>query len=393
MADTIDINHFNSLNIHSIPEEYRPTWNASMIEAITQPTAGLAQFAPRLTDCTGEYIQMQSIGAAGEFTRRKQRHEKKMATEPNLGRRRIYPVAFGKTLKMSKDDFTYKGGLPITLNTLHSLLNKSAAPVSDRVFLGVQYDENLRNCVVASLTDGSPYWNDASDGINTDEHDGQPGGIMGPNKAGQTGDKTMELPKHPLINGVLATAYDDYKTDLAGLDLKDTNIIPVNYMNDEGTVVDSGMTIEKLQAARLSLILRHAISPNTIVNMAVTPWQIMDLVKLDKLQNSLYGFQSLKDGWISELLGIRFHVTADVPIVNIGTTEAPKYVRACPMWLTEDVEFGIWKNPEFEIEKLSGYWDTMLVSLQFAYGAGRKREETVIIVHCDEKALHNIGNE
>lgn len=381
MADT--------LNIYSIPEEYRPTWESSMIEAITQPTANLTQFATRLTNCTGEYVQMQTIGST-DFARRKQRHEKKVADELMLGRRRIYPVAFGKALKMSKDDFTFKGGLPITLNTLHDALKNAAAPLPDRVFLGVEYDEKLRNCVVASLTDGSPYWNDASDGINTDEHDGQPGGIMGPNKGGQTGDKTLELDKHPLLNGSKPTVYTDYATDLSGMDLRDGNVIPVNWV-DTGTPADSGLTIEKLQAARLALILRHAIQPSTVVNMAVTPWQIMDLVKLDKLQNNLYGFQALKDGWISNLLGIRFHVTVDVPIVNIGTPEAPKYVRACPMWLTEDVEFGIWKNPEFEIEKLSGYWDTMMVSLQFAYGAGRKREETVIVVHCDEKGLHDLG--
>ena len=161
MADT--------LKIYSIPEEYRPTWESSMIEAITQPTANLTQFATRLTNCTGEYVQMQTIGST-DFARRKQRHEKKVADELMLGRRRIYPVAFGKALKMSKDDFTFKGGLPITLNTLHDALKNAAAPLPDRVFLGVEYDEKLRNCVVASLTDGSPYWNDASDGINTDEH-------------------------------------------------------------------------------------------------------------------------------------------------------------------------------------------------------------------------------
>lgn len=381
MADT--------LNIYSIPEEYRPTWESSMIEAITQPTAGLTQFATRLSNCTGEYVQMQTIGST-DFARRKQRHEKKIADELKLGRRRIYPVAFGKVLKMSKDDFTFKGGLPITLNTLHNALNKAAAPLPDRVFLGVEYDENLKNCVVSALTDGSPYWNDASDGVNTDEHAGQPGGIMGPNLTGQAGETPIELPKQPKLNGVLATSYSDYATDIAGLDLRDNNIIPVNYSEDESPA-DSGLTIEKILAARMSLILRHAITPNTVVNMAITPWQMMDLLKIDKLQKDIYGFQSLKDGWFSELLGIRFHVTADVPIVNIGGSGATKYVRACPVWLTEDVEFGIWKNPEFEIEKLSGYWDTMLVSLQFAYGAGRKREETVIVVHCDEKGLHGLG--
>jgi hypothetical protein len=361
-----------------------------MIEAITQPTAGLTQFATRLTNCTGEYVQMQTIGDVGDFARRKQRHEKKIADEPMLGRRRIYPVSYGKTLKMSKDDFTFKGGLPITLNTLHTLLNKAAAPVADRTFLGVKYDEGLKNCIVAPAGDSSPYLNDGTDGVNTDTHDGQPGGIMGPNYTDKVGDTPKELPKQPLINGILATQYSDYASNLDGLNLDATNVIPVNY-NGSGTAADGALTIEKLEAGRLALLLRHAITPATVVNMAITPWQMMDLIKIDKLQNSLYGFQALKDGWFSQLFNIRFHVTVDVPIVNVGTTGAPKYVRACPMWLTEDVEFGIWKNPEFEIEKLSGYWDTMLVSLQFAYGAGRKRDETVVVVHCDEVGLRKLG--
>lgn len=383
MADT--------LNIYTIPEEYRPTWENSMIEAITQPTAGLTQFATRLTNCTGEYVQMQSIGST-DFARRKQRHEKKIAEEVKLGERRIYPVAFGKVLKLSKDDFTFKGGLPITLNTLHNVLNKAAAPLPDRVFLGVEYDETLRNCVIAALTDKSPYWNDGSDTVNTEEHAGQPGGILGPNLTGKAGETPIEIPKHPMLNGILATSFTDYATDIAGLDLRDTNVIPVHYtVGGDGTLVESGLTLGKLEAGRLSLLLKHAITPSTPVNMAITPWQMMDLLRIDKLQNSLYGFQALKDGWFSEILNIRFHVTVDVPIVNIGTEGEPKYVRACPMWLTEDVEFGIWKNPEFEIEKLSGWWDTMLVSLQFAYGAGRKREETVMVIHCDEVGLHGLG--
>lgn len=388
MADT--------LNINSIPEEYRPTWEASLIEAITQPTAGLTQFATRLTDCTGEYVQMQTIGDAGDFARRKQRHEKKIATEPLMGRRRIYPVAYGKALKMSKDDFTFKGGLPITLNTLHNLLNKAAAPVADRTFLGVQYDADLRNCVIApDGSDNSPYSNDGSDGENTDTHDGQPGGIMGTNYSGQTGTTKHTPALHPFIDNAVATSSSGYLSSLAGIDLARTNVIPVTWQEDVNgtTLVQSGLTLEKLLAGRLSLLLKHAITPNTVVNAGITPWQMMDLIMLDKLQNNLYGFQALKDGWFSELLKIRFHVTVDIPIINIGektTSGKQNWVRACPMWLTEDVEFGIWKNPEFEIEKLSGYWDTMLVSLQFAYGAGRKREETLMIIQCAEAGLKNL---
>jgi hypothetical protein len=81
----------------------------------------------------------------------------------------------------------------------------------------------------------------------------------------------------------------------------------------------------------------------------------------------------------------------DVPIVNIGTEGEKKYVRACPMWVKDDVCFGVWDNPQFEMEKLSGYWDTILTTLQFAYGAGRKREESVIAIHCAEDGLRKLN--
>ncbi|MBR5184694.1 MAG: hypothetical protein IKW19_00205 [Akkermansia sp.] len=377
------------LNTLSIPEQYRSTWQSSMIEAITQPSTHLSELSSTLENCTGEYVKMQTIGSA-TMARRKQRHEKIVADELKLGNRRVYPAAFGAALKMSQDDFTFKGGLPITLNTMHDALNKAAQPYPDRVFLGVQYDETLGNCVICPASDGSPYWNDASDGVNTDTHSGQPGGIMGTNFAGETGTLTLELPKHPYIGKANATAYSEYASDLSGLVLSLTNVLPVNY-SETGTPADCGLTIEKLLAARMGLLMRHVINQNTEVCLAITPWQMMDLIKLDKLQNGLYGFQALKTGWFSSMLGIRFLVTVDVPIVNIGTEGEKKYVRACPMWVKDDVCFGVWDNPQFEMEKLSGYWDTILTTLQFAYGAGRKREESVIAIHCAEDGLRKLN--
>lgn len=360
-----------------------------MIEAITQPTAHLSELATTLENCTGEYVKMQTIGSA-TMARRKQRHEKIVADELKLGNRRVYPAAFGAALKMSQDDFTFKGGLPLTLNTMHDALNKAAQPYPDRVFLGVQYDETLGNCTICPASDGSPYWNDATDGVNTDTHAGQPGGIMGVNFAGDTGTTTLELPKHPYIGNKNATAYSEYATDLSGLVLSRTNVIPVNY-SETGTPADCGLTIEKLLNAKMGLLMRHVITQNAEVCLAITPRQMMDLLLIDKLQNGLYGFQSLKTGWFSSILGIRFLVSVDVPIVNIGTEGEKKYVRACPMWVKEDVCFGVWDNPQFEMEKLSGYWDTVLTTLQFAYGAGRKREESVLAIHCAEPELAKLN--
>ena len=202
-------------NIYTIPEEYRPVWDSTLLAAITQPAAHLEQYATPLHNCTGEYIKFQSRGST-TLERRKQRHEKIVWDELLLGQRRLFPVSFAKALGLSKDDEIFKGGLPITLQTLHDALREAATPVADRVFLGVEYDEAKRNCVIASEgTELSPYKNDGSDGVNLVTHDGHFGGIMGTMYAGQDGTTKVPLALHPFVNGAVANQYSAYKNDLS----------------------------------------------------------------------------------------------------------------------------------------------------------------------------------
>ena len=370
------------INIYTIPEEYRPTWDATLLAAITQPAVHLEQFSTRLNNCTGEYIKFQTRGST-TLDRRKQRHEKVVWDELLLGQRRIFPVSFAKALGLSKDDEIFKGGLPITLQTLHDALNEAAAPQADRVFLGVEYDETKRQCVIAAEgTELSPYKNDGSDGVNLVTHDGHFGGIMGTMYAGKDGTTKVPLALQPMINGSLASNYAAYEKNLAGLSLRDTNVIPVNYVKT-GDPVESGLTIEKIRAARMAMVQRHAVTANEEICMAVTPWQMDDLLSLEKLQNKDYGFETLKTGELNTFLGVKFLVTVDVPIVNIGG----KWVRACPMWVRRDVGFGVWKNVEYDIKELPDYWDTVIAKLQFSYGAGRLREESMMTIHCAETEL------
>jgi hypothetical protein len=172
-----------------------------------------------------------------------------------------------------------------------------------------------------------------------------------------------------------------------GLDLKRTSVIPVNYAKTGQTIADSGLTIEKLRAARMALTLRQALKANEEVCMAITPWQMDDLLSLEQLQRKEYGFQTLKTGELNTFLNIRFLVTQDVPIVNIGG----KWVRSCPMWKRTAAAFGTWQDSKHEVVKLDDYYDTWVVSLQFAYGAARRREEDIICVHCDEVDLRAIS--
>ena len=369
---------------YTIPEMYRSEWDATIIKGYTQPSAHLSQFAMTLPNPSGEFVKMQMVGKA-DVQRRKHRFEKKEWSEPKGNERRVYPVMFASTLALSDDDFVLKGGLPMDLGTLHDLVTEAAQPYPDRVFLGVVYDDKLENCVVAPEGDNSPYYN-PDDTDDTKRHNGQPGGLLGVNYMGKGGTDKIIFPTQPYIGSGIASSYADYSTTMDGLSLRKTSVIPVNYAKTGNTIADSGITIEKLQAARTALVLRHALQANEEVCMAITPWQMDDLVSIEKLQNKDYGFQALKTGGLNEFLNIRFLVTTDVPIVNVGG----KWVRSCPMWKRTAAAFGTWQGTKHEVSKQEDYYDLWTVSIQFGYGAARRREEDIICVHCDEVELRSL---
>lgn len=398
---------------YTIPESYRPEWDNTVIKGLTQPSAHLTNYALTLNAPGGEYIKMPMVGSA-TVHRKMQRHQRKIWDEPKYNDRRIYPVMYAATLGLSDDDFVLKGDLPLSLPMLHDMMVEAAAPIPDRVLLGVVYDENKGNCVIAGSGDWTPYLSSARNYKNPDgsdakevtggheytnpdgskvfvkdDNDGQLGGLLGPNYVGDV--QFKKFPIQPYIGTGEAADYSVYSSSLTNLSLKNTNVIPVNYRDKGASPVDDGLTIEKLQAARLALQLRHGLSSNEEVCMAITPWQMHDLLTLQTLQNRDYGFQTLVTGELNKFLGIRFLVTVDVPIVNIGTTGAPKWVRCCPMWKRSSVAFATWQNPKSEVVKLADSYDTWLTSVQFAYGAARRREEDIICVHCAEGELASIS--
>lgn len=379
----------NALNIYALWDQFRSEWDTGLITPIKQQSAHLTQ-ACTIVPGEGEFVKMQTIGGL-TMARRKKRYELKDPQEITLGSRRFHPVFFGASARISKDDLTLKGKLPVTLANLQDALDVAAAPIPDRVAMGVDVATKAgeitmdENCVICNDTDKSVYYN------GTDSM-GQPQGIMGMNLTGDNGTNREYLPQQPYINGEIVDGYDSYKTDLGGLDARHTNVIPVNYVEPgHGDPVDSGLTIDKLLAITKFYQMRHMSITDTYY-MAITPQQMSDLMHIDKLQNNLYGFQVLKEAngkrYMTSLLGITFIITPDVPIVDINPSGAPKWVRACPVWRKQDVEFATWMNLTSEIEKVNKSWDEWIVSLQFAYGAGRRRVNSILTVHCDEVALH-----
>lgn len=387
------------INILTIPESYRSTWDESMITAITEPSANLTDFFSVLPNTTGKYVEMQTSGTLSIF-RRTQRHEQKKWQEPKFGKRRVHPILFAATGSLSEDDLILEGKLPFSANTISTMLNDAAKPIPDRVALGVTiagYEDTDAdgnpvtvptlggNCVVAPQGDKKPY---KSLTLN-----GQPEGLLGVNWTGDNGTTAEPFPQQPVLGNTLADDYSDYSgakvLAVHSLNMKTTNVIPVNYKGDD-TPADCGLTIEKIMAVKLALMERFALNVGEEFCMAITPKQAHDLMNIEKLQNIDYGFQLIKEGKImTSLLGVRFLVTASVPVVDIADPdgETAKWVRACPVWRKSSAAFGVWDSPKTEIEKLSGYYDTYLVSVEFAYGAGRRRNEDIMVVHCAEGNL------
>lgn len=379
----------NIYSNYTIPESYRDSWDSTIIKGYSQSSAHLANYATILPSPTGEYVKMPMVGST-TVSRRKQRHEKKEWTEPKFDDRRVYPVMYAASLALSDDDFVLKGTLPLSLPMLHDMMAEASQVIPDRVLLGVVYDEKKGNCVIPTTSDFSPYLNkpaqDAT--VNTESHNGQVGGLLGYNYIGMSGMNNAIVPQQPWIGTSVASDSSAYDTlaEMQKLDLKKTNVIPYNY-NRTSTPAQSGLTIEKLRAARMALQLRHGLNPGEEVCMAITPWQMDDLLSLEQLQNKDFGFQTLKTGEVNTFLGIRFLVTVDVPIVNIGGSANPKWVRSCPMWKKSTVAFGTWQDMKSEVVKLPDYYDSWVASIQFGYGAARRHEEGVICVHCDELDL------
>ena len=367
----------------TIIDMYERTRTQQLIEELQQKVSVLTPFARVIHGCNGKMYQIPAVGST-ELNRRTTRMQEIEATELEFGVRNMQPQLFEKFLKWSTDDEKFLANLPINATTMVTQLTNAAERVKDDVLLGtcVDMDEDsdtygehiiqTPTSIMADAVDGSPY------------KGGTTGGLLGDNYVGDMGSEKEALPQQPYVRGEgLVTTWDELTEDL-DIDTKKTNVVPVNY-TPEGTLTPSGITIDKLLFAKTCMQARYALNGGGTLCMAITPQQAFDMMRLDKLQNIDYGFQALKTGFVSPLLGIRFLITDSLPLVNVGSSSAKKYVRVCPMWRSEDLVYGIWENAKFHMRQPDNYIDKLLAGVTFGMGAARTREETVISIHCEEK--------
>ncbi len=367
-------------NTAQITEMYRESYEPVLIRNLQQNESVIKPYARILSGCKGESRVMSSIGDT-KLNRRTSRLQRIVRSELPYGERRMLPELFDKALIMSTDDQALKGEFPAKMDDLIVELTAAAARSCDEVLLGTIYDDDINDYIIKqhdsisdTAEDGSPY------------EGGTTGGIFGDAYAGKNGTIKKPLPLQPYLTGTgLAATYDLYTGEASTpLDFKKTNVIPVNWV-ESGSTNETNLTLDKILVAITCMETRHAHRKGDKLCLAITPRQKLEMIRWEEMQNQNYGFQSLKSGHVNELLGVNILVTDMLPRVNVGTVANPHWVRALPMWKQEDICFGVWQDTKCHVTPLDqDYIDVVQVLLTCGFGAGRKREESVLSILVDE---------
>ena len=357
---------------------YENTRTDMLKRMLQKETSDLEGFVTVVPNAHGDYHKFPFISKS-ELTARTELDEDIKAEEMKYNIRGIKPLMMQKWHKLLPDHDNFTAGLPITCTNVINELKPALARAKDEIIMGTITDINPDSPTVGEYVIRK---HDSFDGSADDGNPlkmGTTSGYFGDAYAGKTGDVKIALPFQPYIDNTgLVTTYDEYD-ETAMLDLKKSNVVPVNYTGT-GTSAMCGWTLEKFILAYEMLQARYAVKRGTIVH-AITHRQAAEILRNEKFQNVLFGNQVLKSGLLDGLFGIKFLVTDCLPLIPIGND---KYARGCPIWVVEDLVFSVWDNAQFHLRPQPGKVNTVYVGTTFALGAGRLREESCVTMLCDE---------
>lgn len=368
------------VNNKDITEMLRDAYQPELIEDLQDKVQSYAPFVTHI-DASGKQVEFNSIGSV-EAGFRVGKWDKKVDQEPLYGRRSMRPVSLALSLKYAKDDMTLKGDFAAGPADFIRQMGYAFNRGIDAVVLGVV----LKNMKKSASDVGRPYWTIAPStdlAAPASFYNGAAlGGIVGTAYIGDTLTTPETLDLQARLNDGTLLAPDNTKAKALDLDMVLTGVIPAGY-SPKGAFVLCGLTVEKVLALREAMESRNAIEPGEVINLAITPAMKYELIRDERLWNNQNGFQTLRNGLFSELLGVRFLVTNKVPIVNVGSSEAPAWQFACPAWKSSEVMMGMWDDLDFEITKPEDHWGKYRIAAQCALGCARRRKETVMLVMCD----------
>lgn len=371
MATTLD---------QSVVQMYQESRAKQFIEALEQETADLPNYAT--VERVGNVkLHLVPVSGTREFGHREARKEEITATENTYGWRSMRPIIMDDWAELNTLDPHFLDNLPINLTNVAKMQGHAAGRAKDGILMGTTVCTDTSLPVYGEMIVRTNTAVSDSD-KNTPFKGGTTSGIFGTAYEGEYGDKAVELPLQPTIVGTsgAVSAWTNYVSSSV-LNLRTTNVIPVNYVESGSTFAATGITPAKITAALTAMRARKA---KGTLALAVTPQQAMDLLNNEQMRNMLYGYQTLKNGLPESILGVRLLVTDHVPLVNIGTSSAAKWVRACPMWQVDDLVYGIWSDVRFEVRQPQHMKSTIYAGATLMWGATRRREETFISILCDE---------
>lgn len=368
-------------NDKSFTEMLRDLYMPELIEELQDKVQAFAPFVTHIP-VAGKQIEMNTIGSV-EAGFRVDADDLIVDQEIGFGRRSMRPVSLALAIKYSEDDLIMKADFAAGPADFIKQMSNAFNRGIDSVVLGtmkrkmkVQSSDAGRNFYTVApstlLSAPASFYNGAAIG-----------GICGTNYVGEGFTTPEVLPVHAqLADGTLLTpaVLEDTNVTALDLDMVATGVIPAGY-KPTGNFANCGMTYEKVIAAREAFESREACQAGEVINMAITPQMKFELLRDERLWNGQTGYQQLRNGFYSEILGVRFLETSKVPIVNVGTSEAPVWQYACPVWKTDEVVMGMWENVGFRINKLEEtHWSKWRIAAKCALGAARRRKETVMYV-------------
>jgi hypothetical protein len=125
--------------------------------------------------------------------------------------------------------------------------------------------------------------------------------------------------------------------------------IGANYTN--GSAGAYGLTVDKLLAARATMLRLHAIDQDEVVNCFIGARQFEDLLNEDKIINSDYAVRkSLAEGNITTFMGFRFIHTERLPLYTAGDDDDERRVivatpKALKMSIGTGLKGDMWRDP------------------------------------------------
>lgn len=150
---------------------------------------------------------------------------------------------------------------------------------------------------------------------------------------------------------------------------------------------NTGLTLGKLAQAK-SIFGRNEVYGQQLDSarlcMAVSQRQLDDLlVNVTQVGSSDYNdVKALVDGKVDYFMGIYFLRTEQVAA---SATTFPRY-RTCPVWIADGIHLDVWYDAKTSISVRNDKMDALQVRTRVKLGCGRKDEDRVVLVYCNETA-------